>query len=138
VKDNGTCTFSGAVTGTHTCTVAGAFTISAGPDGGVTGETLYGTIVFPSAPAPGTYTAPSSGSTFVPASTTIELSNYTTGNSWWATTALGSFTLVLSTVNKLGSDPEIGDVYRPYGSLDATLVPISAPTTGNVTLHATF
>jgi hypothetical protein len=54
------------------------------------------------------------------------------------TTAVGSFTLVLSTVNKLGSDPEIGEVYRPYGSLDATLVPISAPTTGNVTLHANF
>jgi hypothetical protein len=147
VKDNGTCMFSGAVTGTHTCTVAGAFTLGeqvgvieitynlAGPDGGVTGDTLYGTIVFPSAPAPGTYTG---SSPQVLAPTTVELNDDASGNGWWFTTALGDFTLVLSSVTKIGTDPDIGDVYRPSGTLDATLVPITSSTGGNVTLHATF
>ena len=150
VKDNGTCTFSGAITGTHTCTVAGAFTtgervgiieisynLAAGyADGGVVGDTLYGTIGFPAAPVPGTYTGTSAS--VVPGYTQITLANVSNSTERWATTAVGSFSLVLTTVSLLGNDPEIGAIYRPTGSLDATLVPAGAGTTGNVTLHATF
>lgn len=39
-----------------------------------------------------------------------------------ASTALGGFTLVLSSVTSLGADPEIGSIYLPKGPLDATLV----------------
>jgi hypothetical protein len=55
-----------------------------------------------------------------------------------AGTALGSFTLVLSSVTSLGADPEIGSIYLPKGTLDATLVPASAAATGNVRVQASF
>lgn len=152
IKNNGTCTFSGAgsTQGARPCTVAGAFTTServgvievsyntaADYDGGVVvGETLYGTITFPAAPVPGTY-ASSNSSAFVPASTQIQLVNASTGGDWAASTGQGSFTLVLTSVSMLGTDPEIGAVYLPKGTLDATLVPITSAT-GNVRVQATF
>jgi hypothetical protein len=152
IKNNGMCTFSGSVTGTHPCTVAGAYTTServgvieisyntaADYDGGVVvGETLYGTVVFPAAPIAGTYTAPNSGTTFVPASTQVQVVNVSTQKFWTATTAMGSFTLVLSSVTLLGADPEIGSVYLPKGTLDATLIPDSSNAAGNVRVQATF
>jgi hypothetical protein len=152
IQNNGTCTFSGSVTGLHTCTVAGAYTTSeqmgvieisyntaADHDGGVVvGVTLYGTIAFPSAPVPGTYTAPTTGTTLVAGATQIQLGDVASQDFWWATTAVGSFTLVLNSVELLGDDPEIGKVYLPKGTLDATLVPNSTSATGNVRVQATF
>jgi hypothetical protein len=152
IKDNGTCTFSGSVTGTHPCTVAGAYTTSelmgvieisyntaSDYDAGVVvGATLYGTIAFPAAPVAGTYSAPTTGTTLVAGATLIELLDVTSGDDWWASTALGSFTLVLSSVELLGDDPDIGSIYLPKGTLDATLVPTSSSTTGNVRVQATF
>jgi len=71
IKNNGTCTFSGASStqGARPCTVAGAFTTSERvgvieisyntaadyDEGVVVGETLFGTITFPAAPVAGTY-----------------------------------------------------------------------------------
>jgi hypothetical protein len=152
IKNNGTCTFSGASStqGARPCTVAGAFTTSeqvgvieisyntaADYDGGVVvGETLFGTITFPAAPAPGTY-ASSNGNAFVPASTQIQLADAVTNADWSASTGQGSFTLVLTSVSQVGTDPDIGTIYLPKGTLDATLVPITGAS-GNARVQATF
>jgi len=49
----------------------------------------------------------------------------------------GSFTLVLTSVSLLGTDPDIGTIYLPKGTLDTTLVPITSAS-GDVRVQATF
>src|SRR2546422_10857152 len=86
---------------------------------------LFGTITFPAAPVAGTY-ASSNGNAFVLASTQIQLADAVTNADWSASTGQGSFTLVLTSVSLLGTDPDIGTIYLPKGTLDTTLVPITS------------
>jgi len=145
VKDNGTCTFSGARNESHTCTVAGAYTteeqagvieitynLSTGTvDAGPAGITLFGDIVFFSEPTSGTFT---SGNGSLRGDTTVEVYESSTGTLWQP----GTFTLVLSSVQYLGVDPEIGKVDRPYGTFDATLDQATGPGSAALQVHATF
>jgi len=74
---------------------------------------------------------------FVLASTQIQLADAVTNADWSASTGQGSFTLVLTSVSLLGTDPDIGTIYLPKGTLDTTLVPITSAS-GDVRVQATF
>jgi hypothetical protein len=148
IRDNGTCVFSGAVSGSHPCTVGAAFTLSQRvglvelsyntaadyPDGGVVGYTFYATVGFPADPVAGTYTL--TDARVIPGY--IQASVVYPGVRAWSLDPDGGFTLVLDSVEYLGVDPEIGRVFRPRGSFEAALLPDAPPASGQVRVQATF
>jgi len=100
-------------------------------DAGPAGTTLVGEIVFFSEPASGTF---ASGSRSLRGDTMVEVYESSTGRLWQP----GTFTLILSSVQDLGVDPEIGKIYRRYGTFDATLDRATGPGSAALQVHATF